>query len=657
MTKIRFLFGLILLLLFCGTTYSQEEKEIEENRVKSLIVDLRNKDINVRNKAIAGLVGIGSPAVEDLLTLLEDKNLYVQMRVCRALGRIGDSRAVRPLLLIAGKGKKEILPTYKFLREEAHRALSEIGKSAVRPLIVALRYGDDNLRKEAVKVLEEVGWSPESISEKISYLFVAEDWNGLAYVGEPAVEYLITALKDEKDWLIRRDIIRTLGKIGDKRTVEPLSNVLKNENEYVKKVVAQALGEIGDVKAVKPLLSLCSASEKSEVRKQAENAILQIGKPGIPALMSSLENEDAWARSSATSLISRIAGPEEAIELLATFLKYEPITSDRYSNRLQIVEYLSEIGGRGVVEILTNLLDDTSHYVRKTAAKTLIKIVKPGVEPLIPVLKNKSWYLRYQAATLLGEIGDTKAVEPLIALLEDYNTNVRIKAVHALGEIRDKRAVEPLIMSLKDRNEGVRRSAIWALGKIGDKKAVEPLIAILLNKYGNPDLYEAAIALGKIGDKRAIEPLFITLKDVNRQTRLDEQTTIAQLEKIGWSPQSPSEMAWYLWVKGRYRELEEMGELAIEPLISALKWGGPGAQSKAMESLVKVGKPAVESLMSLLRDKNRYTRLRTVEILDNIGDKRAIESLKRALRREKEFGVKNAIQQALSKLEKEKEVE
>ena len=214
-------------------------------------------------------------------------------------------------------------------------------------------------------------------------------------------------------------------------------------------------------------------------------------------------------------------------------------------------------------------------------------------------------------------------------------------------------------MSLKDRNEGVRRSAIWALGKIGDKKAVEPLIAILLNKYGSPDLYElyeAAIALGKIGDKRAIEPLFITLKDVKR-TLLDERTTIAQLEKIGWSPQSPSEMAWYLWGKGRYRELEEMGELAIEPLISTLKWGGPGAQSKAMESLVKVGKPAVESLMSLLRDKNRDIRRRTAETLDNIGDKRAIESLKRALRREKEFGVKNAIQQALSKLEKEKEVE
>ena len=75
----------------------------------------------------------------------------------------------------------------------------------------------------------------------------------LVEIGEPAVEPLIQALKDE-DSFVREGAAEALGKIGDKRAVEPLINALKDEDRDVREAAAEALGEIGDKRAVEPLI-------------------------------------------------------------------------------------------------------------------------------------------------------------------------------------------------------------------------------------------------------------------------------------------------------------------------------------------------------------------------------------------------------------------
>ena len=97
-----------------------------------------------------------------------------------------------------------------------------------------------------------------------------------------------------------------------------------------------------------------------------------------------------------------------------------------------------------------------------------------NVDELIKRLEDKDGWVRWKAAKVLGETGDTCAVKPLIVALKDEDSWVRREAVEALSKI-GKPAVEPLIVALKDEDSWVREGAAKVLGGIGDTRAVEPL--------------------------------------------------------------------------------------------------------------------------------------------------------------------------------------
>jgi len=176
----------------------------EQRKISSLIDDLR--DVFRRDSAIESLVEIGEPAVEPLIQALKDEDSFVREGAAEALGKIGDKRAVEPL-------------------------------------IHALNDEDWQVRWEAAEALDELGYEPKNDTEKAYYLIARKNWDELVKMGEPAVEPLIQALKDE-DIFVREAAVEALGKIGDKRAVEPLIHVLDYARVRQDKVVT-ALEKIG----------------------------------------------------------------------------------------------------------------------------------------------------------------------------------------------------------------------------------------------------------------------------------------------------------------------------------------------------------------------------------------------------------------------------
>jgi hypothetical protein len=71
------------------------------------------------------------------------------------------------------------------------------------------------------------------------------------------------------------------------------------------------------------------------------------------------------------------------------------------------------------------------------------KQVKKTFDELLNDLTgSNSEKVRYNAARILGEMGDSKAVEPLIDVLKhDKNGSVRLYAARALGELGDCKAI------------------------------------------------------------------------------------------------------------------------------------------------------------------------------------------------------------------------
>jgi hypothetical protein len=121
--------------------------------LKSVISKLKDGAWRVRKNAAEALGRIGdSKAVKALVEVLKDGHEYVRENAAEALGRIGDSKAVEALIR-ALKDEEEVV----VVRGKAARALGAIGDAgAVGALEVALKDESEDVRKNAAEALEKI---------------------------------------------------------------------------------------------------------------------------------------------------------------------------------------------------------------------------------------------------------------------------------------------------------------------------------------------------------------------------------------------------------------------------------------------------------------------------------------------------------------------
>jgi HEAT repeat protein len=107
----------------------------------------------------------------------------------------------------------------------------------------------------------------------------ADRWRNviaLEKLGEPAVNHLIAALKDEDKW-VRYTAADALGNIGGPRSVDYLIPLLKDPDQDVRFVAAEALGRLGDPRAGEALSETCRG-DNCFVRIAAEEALAKISR-------------------------------------------------------------------------------------------------------------------------------------------------------------------------------------------------------------------------------------------------------------------------------------------------------------------------------------------------------------------------------------------
>ncbi len=99
----------------------------------------------------------------------------------------------------------------------------------------------------------------------VSLRYYAAWWLGKFAAGNPdVVDALIVALQDEADrtelggYPLRRNAARALGKLGDRRAVQPLLQCLDCADFYVQAAAAQSLGMLGDPDCIPAMLAILS---------------------------------------------------------------------------------------------------------------------------------------------------------------------------------------------------------------------------------------------------------------------------------------------------------------------------------------------------------------------------------------------------------------
>jgi HEAT repeat protein len=351
------------------------------------------------------------------------KDAGVRAAAAGSLGRIGDSRAVEPLIAVLGDARRDV-------RQAAAGALSLIGDPrAVQPLIGVLNDWDPIVRQTAA--------------------------GALGRFGAPAVEALSGALTDSTVG-VRQAAARALGAIGDRRAVEPLSGALTDSTAGVRQAAAKALAKLGWApERGQP----GEAYVRVENRQWAE--CVRLGPPAVEPLVAALKHRNKAVRWAAADALGKIADPRAAKALVAAL--GDP---DQHFRR-SAAEALIKISG-GAFRPLAAALVNGNPARRQLAVEVLDRT---GWSPDRSEAGARYWIAKRQWSRCV-EIGG-RAVKPLLWALESADEQGRGEAARALGRIGDPRAVQPLRAALADPDALVRNSAAEALKKIGEP-AVQP---------------------------------------------------------------------------------------------------------------------------------------------------------------------------------------
>lgn len=198
---------------------------------------------------------------------------------------------------------------------------------------------------------------------------------------------------------------------------------------------------------------------------------------------------------------------------------------------------------------------------------TMVNVLPPeaiSLDAAAEMLRNDEFFVRYNAARMLGRRGDRDArlimqdvlntgeapsrasvvrhlygfswfaAEPLISqALKDPDHRVREGVIYALCDMRELRAYQLMIEVLKDEEDDVRAAAAWGLRDCQDSAAV-PVLQIVLEAE-DPDVRIKALeALGQNDTPEAMPIVRNAMKDPDPDVKYAATLSLLELAGEQW---------------------------------------------------------------------------------------------------------------------------
>jgi HEAT repeat protein len=321
------------------------------------------------------LAGFGEVAVAPLIEALRRGSEAVREGAAKALGKIKDARAIKPLI--------EALGDF-VIRKSVIDALVSIGKPAVTPLIKALRDDNHLIRWGAAEVLgrlknlRAVRPLLDALKDGVAYDALK---GALVAIGEPAVTALVEALKDNAP-LVRRAAVEALAELKGVHAIQWLAEMLRDEKIGVREATVRTLGKLGDARTIPSLIEALKDSSR-EVRLAAVEALQKFqDERVVAALMEALKDRSKVVRIAAARALGNLGDRRAVLSLL------EALNDKDTWLRVAVIEALGKLNDeRAIMPLLEALMDETSQ-VRQAAMDALLSIGKPAVVPLLDMLEK-----------------------------------------------------------------------------------------------------------------------------------------------------------------------------------------------------------------------------------------------------------------------------
>ena len=564
--------------------------------VDALLRALDDADANVRFHAIESIGRLASPlAIEKLAAIAETRDFYLAFpalealvrindpmiapriaplvgdpllgsAAAEALGQIGDEDAVAPLVGALSQPATSVCAVVEALARIEHRYESSASNGEEIKELVRQRLSADGVGRivaaferasgESVRPLVKVlGWLKDpAVPGTLVRLLGAEEARhdvveAFVRFGSGAVPVLIDQLA-AGDSDTRSSAIVALGRIGDRRAVEPLIRLLGERDRDLRVSVSSALARLGDPRAFEALLPLLGDPDVA-VRQAAVGALNSIGHPEMATRVCSLlEDSNALLRESAVKIAGYFGYPECADALVAR------CSDPDEAVRAAAIEHLPYFDDPRTLPALASVLERDTPRARASAAKALGYVDGAEAQNLLRrAAADPDMWVRYFAAGSLGRHRDRSALDVLRRLATaDPAPPVRIAAIEAVGRIcgpgsldilsplieedgdiglaairasgcvRTEETVAALRTVLRSRDSARRTAAIEAIAACGGDDAVEPL-QWTASSDTDPSVVRAALnGLGTIANSNtnasgaAVRALVALLADSSRRT-------------------------------------------------------------------------------------------------------------------------------------------
>ena len=259
-----------------------------------------------------------------------------------------------------------------------------------------------------------------------------------------------------------------------------------------------------------------SAAEQVE----ALRALARFPSPPLPLFEARLEDPEPEVRAAAILCLGAV-GPEAAHRApdLAIYLEEDPPEikdpKARRAIRNAAINALGQMGPEAFPAIAHLLASREVSHRRNAvfAIRPFVAELEDGTKVLLPLVEDKDWFVRREAARGLGLAGkgDERAQEALLTALEDSDARVVSAAALSMGGIggrsdREGQALADLLV----RHEGaVRAAAVYGLGEMRDEAApyADDVLDLLKNDARRAVRIQAALAHYRItGDPSAALP-------------------------------------------------------------------------------------------------------------------------------------------------------
>ncbi|MFX0095629.1 MAG: HEAT repeat domain-containing protein, partial [Candidatus Hodarchaeota archaeon] len=396
-----------------------------------------------------------------------------------ALGQIGNPRAVDVLIDRLHLYHKK----YRFYRkgEVSHvpsaavDALSQIQTpQTTRMIIRALKDRDTNVFARAFSVLRKQYDS--QIGEVLIKALKDKDDNvqvgailGLAHLKyTPAKKPLLLILRENVTPQVLQAATMTLGELGEKRAIEQLIGFLKYKDRGVRRTSAKVLGQLKASKALEPLFQLLKDDNEDEyVRAGAAWALGQLGDRQVVKTLIEILNNFYFhsyrirSQKNQTFIMSIVEAlgrlqDQRAGDVLFSILKQEggmTFKKKKTCSHPLTGELLYTSGTK------KNFLFPRGTSIRQTVIKALIALEFISLKPVFKELKSKNGQTIMYAIQALKRLSSTypQAVyTPLIAILakkgDSWRGNDLENAFEVLNNIspspKELELLKPLLLSI-----------------------------------------------------------------------------------------------------------------------------------------------------------------------------------------------------------------